>query len=600
MKILHEERYRKILSLVLESKWRLAVAMLSMIVVSLTTTLSAWLVKPVLDDIFVNQDAAKLYLVPSAVLLVFFIRGLGMYGQEFFLNYVGQIIIRYFRETLYNHIMDLPLRFFQNERTGVLMSRITNDVGLVRAMVSTLTTSFLRDFFTIFFLVGYTFYQIWGLALAAFLVLPAAFYPIIYFGRKVRKRSFGCQEAVADMNAHLHETFSGNKIVKAFGMESYEKKRFHQKAGRLFYLEIRQAIAKSISSPVMEILGGIGIAFIIFYGGSKVIEGVYTAGTFLSFLAAVLMLYEPVKKMSKLNNALQEGLAAVDRIFEILEQQSDIVEKDTPLSLEGSSLDVRFEHVDFSYSPNGRKVLKDINLHVRPGEVLALVGMSGGGKSSLVNLIPRFYDVSDGRILIAGKDIRDLSLASLRSRIAVVTQEPILFNDSIRANIAYGKPSAGDAELEQAARAAYAHGFISKTVKGYDTEIGELGSRLSGGERQRICIARALLKDAPILVLDEATSALDSEAERVVQKALDNLMEGRTTFVIAHRLSTITRADMIAVVVDGQIVETGKHEALLEKDGAYAKLYKMQFRSSHADGIAEEPGQDQLSPVAPL
>ncbi|MDL2286329.1 ATP-binding cassette domain-containing protein [Desulfococcaceae bacterium OttesenSCG-928-F15] len=583
MKFRIEERYRKVVTLVLESKWRLAIAMLSMIVVSLTTALSAWLVKPVLDEIFMNQDATKLYLIPGFVLLVFFARGLGMYGQEFFLNYVGQIIIRYFREALYNHIMDLPLRFFQNERTGVLMSRITNDVSLVRAMVSNLTTSFLRDFFTIFFLVGYTFYQIWNLALIAFLVLPAAFYPIVYFGRKVRKRSFGCQEAVADMNALLYETFSGNKIVKAFGMEAYEKERFQQKTKKLFRLEIKQAIAKSISSPVMEVLGGIGIAFIIFYGGSKVIQGVYTPGTFLSFLAAVLMLYEPVKKMSKLNNALQEGLAAVDRIYEILEQKSDITEKEDPLLLDDGLLNVRFEHVDFSYTADGKKVLSNVNLHVRPGEVLALVGMSGGGKSSLVNLIPRFYDVTGGRILIEGRDIRDVSIADLRSKIAVVTQEPILFNDTIRANIAYGRSTAGEAELEQAAKAAYAHGFIVRTPKGYDTEIGELGSRLSGGERQRICIARALLKDAPILILDEATSALDTEAERVVQKALDNLMEGRTTFVIAHRLSTITRADAIAVVVDGKIVEMGKHEELLEKGGAYAKLYTMQFASNSSD-----------------
>ncbi|TYT73722.1 ABC transporter ATP-binding protein [Desulfobotulus mexicanus] len=565
------------MALVLESKWRLFLAMFSMLVVSLTSVASAWLIKPVLDDIFMNRDAMKLYIIPGAVLVVFTLRGLGMYGQEFFLNYVGQVIIRHFRNGLYDRIVDLPLRFFQNERTGVLMSRITNDVNLVRSMVSSVVTSSLRDFFTIIFLVAYTFYQIWELAIIAFLVLPAAFYPIVYFGRKVRKTSTGCQEAMAEMNAFLHETFTGNKIVKAFGMEAYEKKRFHAKTQSLFRLEIRQAIAKSMSSPVMEFLAGVGIAFIIWYGGLRVIQGIYTPGTFVSFLAAVLMLYDPVKKMSKLNNALQEGLAAVDRIFSILNEKSDIEEKKNPLLLTSGSRDVSFENVSFAYTEDGKKVLRDVSLEVRSGEVLALVGMSGGGKTSLVNLIPRFYDVSSGSIRIGGVDIRDFSIDSLRAQIAVVTQEPILFNDSIRANIIYGRPFATDEEIEQAAKAAYAHDFILRMPNGYDTHIGELGNRLSGGEKQRICIARALIKDAPILILDEATSALDTEAEQVVQKALDNLMQGRTTFVIAHRLSTIVRADAIAVLVNGEVVEMGRHDELLARKGAYARLYRMQF-----------------------
>lgn len=572
-----DDRHRKVLDLVLASKWRLVLAMVSMLLVSLSTAASAWLIKPVLDDIFVNRDMAKLYLIPGAVVFVFALRGLGMYGQEFFLNYVGQIIIRHFRDSLYDRIVDLPLRFFQSERTGVLMSRITNDVNLVRNMVSVVVTSSLRDFFTIILLVAYIFYQIWNLALIAFLVLPLAFYPIVYFGRKVRKTSTGCQESMAELNAFLHETFAGNKIVKAFGMEEYEKKRFHEKTQALFRLEVRQAIAKSMSSPVMEVLAGVGIAFIIWYGGSRVIQGVYTPGTFVSFLAAVLMLYDPVKKMSKLNNALQEGLAAVDRIFEILLEKSEIVERENPLTLRKGPMDVRFEDVGFAYTEGGKEVLRHIDLEVRSGEVLALVGMSGGGKTSLVNLIPRFYEVHSGCIRIGGMDIRDLSLNSLRAQIAVVTQEPILFNDTVRANIAYGRPLATEEEILAAARAAYAHDFISRMPSGYDTHIGELGSRLSGGERQRICIARALIKDAPILILDEATSALDTEAEQVVQKALENLMTGRTTFVIAHRLSTITRADAIAVLVDGRVVEKGRHDVLLAKNDAYARLYHMQF-----------------------
>jgi subfamily B ATP-binding cassette protein MsbA len=327
----------------------------------------------------------------------------------------------------------------------------------------------------------------------------------------------------------------------------------------------------------MEFLGGIGIAFIIGYGGSQVIEGVYTAGTFMSFITAVFMLYAPVKKLSKFNNRLQKGLAATDRVFDILEQEPDIREAETPLTLEGDSHRVTFDQVCFQYDDT--PVLEDICLEVRPGEILALVGMSGGGKTSLVNLIPRFYDVSAGAVKIDGIDIRDISIAALRERIAIVTQEPILFNDSVRNNIAYGKPEAADEEIARAARSAYATDFINGFPQQFETSIGELGGRLSGGEKQRICIARALLKDAPILILDEATSSLDSEAESVVQKALENLMRGRTTFVIAHRLSTIGYANRIAVIIDGRIVEMGTHEDLMARQGEFYKLYTNQFKS---------------------
>ena len=577
-----EERHRSILALVLESKTRLALAIVCMLVVSATTAASAYILQPVLDEIFVNKNLDKLFIIPIAVLVIYVLRGVAMYGQEFFLTYVGQVIIRDLRDRLYDRILDLPLRFFQDERTGVLMSRITNDVNVIREMVSKVVTSSLRDLFTVIFLVGLTFYQIWELALFAFLVLPAAFFPVIHFGRKVRKTSSGCQESMAEMNSFLHETFSGNKVVKAFGMEEEEKRRFSIRTGHLFELEIRQAVAKSISSPVMETLAGVGISFIIWYGGSRVISGVYTTGTFLSFLAAVLMLYDPVKKMSKLNNAVQQGMAAVDRIFEILETEPEIRDAEDAVRLEDGPHTVRFEDVGFAYSKAGGKVLRNIHLEVKPGEVLALVGMSGGGKSSLVNLIPRFYDVTEGVIRIDGVDVKKASVASLRRQIAVVTQEPILFNETIASNIAYGRPGATKAEIEEAAKAAYAHDFIMRFPGGYDTPIGELGSRLSGGERQRLCIARALLKNAPILVLDEATSALDTEAERVVQKALDNLMQGRTTFVIAHRLSTIVHADRILVLVGGEVVEEGKHAELLQRGGAYARLHRMQYRSDPA------------------
>jgi subfamily B ATP-binding cassette protein MsbA len=382
---------------------------------------------------------------------------------------------------------------------------------------------------------------------------------------------------MAELNSFLHETFSGNKIVKAFGMESYEKQRFHEKTRTLFQLEMKAVIARSLSSPIMEFLAGLGIAFIIWYGGYRVISGDSTAGTFFSFMAAVLMLYDPVKKLSNLNNSIQEGLAAADRAFDIIEKKSDIQEIDHPIEIPFRPHSVSFENVGFRY--DATQVLKRINLTVNAGEILALVGMSGGGKTTLVNLIPRFYDITEGVIRVDETDIREASLKSLREQIAIVTQEPILFNDTIGNNIAYGNPAAPFDDIVAAAKAAFAYDFIERLPRQFDTSIGELGSRLSGGEKQRLCIARALLKNAPILILDEATSSLDSESEMLVQKALENLMKGRTTFVIAHRLSTIGYASRIIVIVNGEIVEQGSHEDLMARQGEYHKLHEMQFVS---------------------
>jgi len=501
--------------------------MACMMVIALATSATAFLVKPALDDIFFNKDIKMLTLIPIVVVIIYLLRGLGMYGQAYLMNYVGESVIRRLRNSLYDHIQDLPVSFFYKEKTGVLMSRITNDVGVIKGMVSTAVTGALKDTFTIVGLIMVIFYRDWKMALFAFIVLPIAFIPVVEFGRRVRKISTGCQETIADLNSFLHETFAGNKIVKAFGMERYEKKRFHEKALNLFNLEMKSIIASSLSSPIMEVLAGTGIAFIIWYGGSKVISGESTTGTFFSFMAAVLMLYDPVKKLSGLNNAIQQGLAASDRVFAILDRKSEIAEDDNPVEIQFQSHNVTFDNVFFKYDKE--MVLKNINFDVKAGEILALVGMSGGGKTSLVNLIPRFYDVTRGAILVDGIDIRKASISSLRKQIAIVTQEPILFNDTVKNNIAYGNQSASQEDIENAAKAAYAYGFIESFPDKYDTIIGELGARLSGGEKQRICIARALLKNAPILILDEATSALDTESEMLVQKALENLMQGRTT-----------------------------------------------------------------------
>jgi subfamily B ATP-binding cassette protein MsbA len=571
-------RQRYLLSLVANKRLQLLTAMACMMIVAGSTAASAFLVKPVLDDIFFRKDVHMLKLIPAAVVLIYFLRGLGYYGQQYFMNHVGQDIIRQLRNRLYDRIQDLPLSFFHQEKTGVLMSRITNDVNIIKSMVSTAVTGSLRDGFTILGLTGVIFYRDWKLALYAMIILPLAFFPVVEFGRRVRRVSTGCQEAMAELSAFLHETFAGNKIVKAFGMEAYEKQRFFEKTKALFRLEMKAVVARSLSSPIMEFLGGIGIAFIIWYGGFRVITGSSTAGTFFSFMAAVLMLYDPVKKLSGLNNAIQEGSAAADRIFDIIERESEIREPVAPATIPDGPHRVNFHDVHFRYE--AIDVLKGINLEVNPGEILALVGMSGGGKTSLVNLIPRFYDVSQGAIEIDGLDIRKMSLGFLRRQIAIVTQEPILFNDTVRANITYGNFAATEKDILKAAEAAYALDFIRSFPQGFDTPIGELGARLSGGEKQRLCIARALLKDAPILILDEATSSLDTEAEMLVQKALENLMKGRTTFVIAHRLSTIGHADRIVVIVDGRIIEQGRHEDLMAAGGEYRKLYQMQFSNS--------------------
>lgn len=550
-----------------------------MLVVAASTATTAFLVKPVLDDIFFKKNAAMLKLIPVVVIIIYFVRGLSYYGQEYLMNYVGQSIIKRLRDSLYFHMQDLPISFFQKEKTGVLMSRVTNDVNIIKAMVSTAFTSALRDCFTILGLAAVIFYRDWKLALFAIVVLPVAFFPVVEFGKRIRRVSTGCQEAMADITSFLHETFTGNKIVKAFGMEAHEKERFFSRTSELFGMEMKAVVIKALSSPIMEFLGGLGIAFIIGYGGYQVISGTSTPGTFFSFMAAVLMLYDPVKKMSKLNNSIQEGLAATDRVFDIIERESDIIEHQSAVVIPQRPHRVTFENVFFRY--DDAMVLKDININVKAGEILALVGMSGGGKTSLVNLIPRFYDVCDGRILIDGTDIRTATIRSLREQIAIVTQDSILFNDTIRYNIAYGKQGASVEDIEKAAKAAYAYNFICDFPDKFDTTIGELGGRLSGGEKQRICIARALLKNAPILIMDEATSSLDTESEMWVQKALENLMKGRTTFVIAHRLSTIAYAHRIIVLSNGRIVEEGGHGELMDKQGKYFKLYQMQFCSNN-------------------
>lgn len=573
-----KSRYKVLLGLVLQYKSHLALAMICMVIVAGSNSAVAFLVKPVLDDIFINKDEAMLHLMPFLVMVIYLLKNGSGFGQAYFMSYVGNKVVQDLRNLLFENIQKLSISYFHKEKTGGLMSRVTYDVSMIRSMVSSSITGALKDAFTILGLLGVVLYRDWQMAILALIVIPFAAYPIVKFSRKIRKVSTGYQESMGDMSTFLHEKFAGNKIVKAFGNEDFEIQRFVEKTRKQFKLEMRSVKAKALSSPVMDFLGGIGVALVIWYGGSKVIYGQSTVGNFFSFMTAVFLLYDPLRRLTQVNNAFQEGLAAVDRVFEVIEMESEIKEAPNAKTPGPGPHRVVFSHVDFKYEDQW--VLKDITLELNPGEVLALVGMSGGGKTTLVNLVPRFYDVCNGKIEIDGVDIRELTIASLRSRIAIVTQEPILFNDSILENIAYGNRSAGPEDIENAARAAYAYDFIESLPDKFNTQIGELGSRLSGGEKQRICIARALLKNAPILILDEATSSLDSNAESLVQKALENLMRGRSTFVIAHRLSTIIHADRIVLISDGRIVEQGSHDELLKKQGDYYKLYHMQFKGS--------------------
>lgn len=555
---------------------RLILAMLCMVTAGALQSAQAVLVKPILDDIFLGKNPNALQWIPFAVIGIFLIKGVCNYWQTTLMSFIGLRIVTNLRNKLYEQIQKQSLSFFTNHPTGILMSRITNDVVAVQSAASEAVTSLIKDTITLITLIGVIFYTDWKLAIIAIVVFPLTIYPISRLGKKMRKVATSTQITMGTLTSLLQETISGTRIVKAFGMEQYENKRFAAENERLFKLNMKSVAVTAISHPLMEFLGSLGIAAVIFYGGYNVVHGNSTPGTFFSFLAALLMLYEPVKRLTNVNNTIQQGIAGAERVFSIIDRTPDIEDKPGAIELPPISRSIDIENITFRYEKTD--VLKNISLSVKAGEVVAFVGMSGGGKTSLVNLIPRFYDVSAGRILIDGRDIRDVSIKSLRNQISIVTQQTILFNDTVKNNIAYGDIERTEEDIVNAARAANAHDFIMKLPQQYDTNIGELGTKLSGGEKQRISIARALLKNAPILILDEATSSLDTEAEIEVQEALDNLMHGRTTLVIAHRLSTIRNADRIIALVDGRIVEEGSHETLLAKKGEYFRLYNLQFK----------------------
>jgi subfamily B ATP-binding cassette protein MsbA len=575
--------FKRLLKLAKPHASKFILAMICMLVVGATTSALAFLVKPALDEIFLKRNSDMLMWIPVAVILIYLLKGVCNYTQTILMSFIGQRVVADLRNNLYRRIQMQSLSFFTKNPTGILMSRITSDVAYVQGAVSEAVTSLLKDSFTLICLVFVIFYRDWQLAIIAMLVFPLTIYPIAKFGAKMRNIATRTQVTIGSLTTLLQETISGTRIVKAFSMEEYENKRFANENEHLFKLALKAVSVNAISSPFMEFLGGIGIAAIIFYGGYQVIKGASTPGTFFSFLTALIMLYEPVKRLTNVNNTIQQGIAGAMRVFSIIDIVPDIKNDSDAIGLPKISLGIDIKDVTFRYEE--APVLKNINLSIKAGEVVAFVGMSGGGKTTLVNLIPRFYDVSEGQILIDGHDIRHVTIESLRGQIGIVTQQTILFNDTVRNNIAYGNIEKTDKDIIQAAKAANAHDFIMNLPKGYDTVIGEQGAKLSGGERQRISIARALLKDAPILILDEATSSLDTEAEIEVQDALEYLMKGRTTLIIAHRLSTIRNAHRILVLANGEIVEEGTHESLLEKRGEYFKFYSMQFKDENRNGI---------------
>ena len=518
-------------------------------------------------------------VVAFALVAATVLKGIFDYAGTYLVNYAGFGMITDLRDDLYNAVLRSSAAFFTKHTTGTLLSTIVNDIEKVQYAMSGVLAEFLQQFFTFLFTAAVVVLVGGKLAWVLLLFVPAILYSSRKIGRQVRSTTRGGQDKLAEIQNILHETITGNRIVKAFGMENWEVERFRAAARRLFRANLRLVAAFAISSPLMDILGAIAIALLLLMGRDQINKHVFTAGTFFTFIVAVFKLYDPVRKFALFNNNFQQAVGASSEIFRFMDMEDEVREKPGAKRMGKFARAIRFVDVSFSYEPaeDSPVVLHDINLEVKAGEVLAVVGSSGAGKSTLVHLIPRFFDVSGGRILIDDSDVRDVTLESLRSQIGIVTQETVLFNDTARNNIAYGQPHVSQKRVEEAARAARAHEFICGLPEGYNTMIGERGVRLSGGERQRIAVARAILKNAPILILDEATSALDSESESLVQAALQNLMSGRTVFVIAHRLSTVRRADRIVVLDNGTIGEIGAHEELMQKLGTYRRLYELQF-----------------------
>jgi subfamily B ATP-binding cassette protein MsbA len=538
----------------------------------------AWLVKPVLDEIFINKNESLLLVLPLALFTVAVLKSIFNYGQNYLMSYVGNRVITDIRQELFGKLIRLPVSYHDANTSGRLVSRVVNDVTVMANAVAGVLKDIFQQGLTFLAMMGVIFFQNARLAGLSVIVIPLAVFTMVRMGKRLRALAASGQERMGDMASTLQETLSGIRMVKAYGREDSEAERFQQ-SNRSFLSTTMKAIqVSSIGSSHMEVIGVVGVAAIIWYGGFLVINGSMTPGEFFSFLTAMFMAYTPIRKLSGSNNQIQQALAAAERVFGVLDLKTEQDAERGKLELPRIAQWVTFEDVTFHYESQTVPALNDINLTIRAGEMIALVGSSGSGKTTLVNLLPRFYEPTAGRILIDGVDIQSYTLHSLRSQIGMVSQDVVLFDDSIRNNIAFGRKDATDEDIMQAARLAYAHNFVEGLPQGYQTVVGEKGVKLSGGERQRLAIARAILCDPPLLILDEATSALDTESERVVQLALVNLMKNRTTIVIAHRLSTIQQADRIMVLARGSIIEVGTHDELLRRGGQYKRLHAMQFQ----------------------
>ena len=561
---------------------RLALAMLCMAIAAGATAGLAQLMEPVLDQVFIDKDQSILVLVTIAVLAISVVKGLAGYFEGVLMGYVGQRIIANLQTELFRHLIRFDLAFFHDSGSGRLISRFTNDINAMRNAVSNVLTGLIKDLLTLVFLLAVMFEKDWKLALIAFVIFPIAIYPIVRIGRRMRKVSTSVLGEAGRFTARLNEAFQGARHVKAYNREDFETERTASIIETMFRVVYKSYRVRALSSPIMETLGGVAVAAIIFYGGWQVINGTLTPGAFFSFVTALLLAYKPMKSLANLNTNLQEGLAATQRLFDVLDMEPAIKDKPGAQALAAAGGGITFDHVSFAYHED-TPALRDVSLSIEPGTMAALVGPSGAGKSTILNLIPRFYDADEGAVRIGEHDVRDVTLTSVRDALALVSQESVLFDDSVRANIAYGREGASEAEIVAAAKGAAAHDFIEALAAGYDTIVGEGGVKLSGGQRQRLSIARAMLKNAPILLLDEATSELDTESERQVQQALAALMQDRTTLVIAHRLSTVIGADRIYTIEAGRVVEAGTHAELLAQNGTYARLYALQFAGEAAE-----------------